>query len=72
MHPRLLIRENATWGEDRIAEELRLKLGVTHATSTVRKYTVGLRPVTDPGRGVLLINRADPIDSPTLDHHPAN
>jgi putative transposase len=28
------------WGEDRIAEELALKLGVTHSTSTIRRYMV--------------------------------
>ena len=31
-------RENPGWGEDRIAQELRLKLGIEHSTSTVRKY----------------------------------
>jgi hypothetical protein len=35
---RRMSRENPTWGEDRIADELRFKLGITHSTSTVRKY----------------------------------
>ncbi len=33
-----LSRENPSWGEDRIADELRLKLGIEHSTSTVRRY----------------------------------
>ena len=28
------------WGEDRIAEELAIKLGVKHSTSTIRRYMV--------------------------------
>jgi putative transposase len=28
------------WGEDRIAEELAIKLGVHHSTSTIRRYMV--------------------------------
>ena len=28
------------WGADRIADELRLKLGIRHAASTVQKYMV--------------------------------
>lgn len=41
-------RENPRWGEDRIAQELALKLGVHHAASTVRRYRArGL----DPNRG---------------------
>jgi putative transposase len=31
------------WGEDRIAEELAIKLGVKHSTSTIRKYMVRRR-----------------------------
>jgi transposase InsO family protein len=37
---RRLSRENPSWGEDRIADELRLKLGIGHSTSTIRKYMV--------------------------------
>jgi hypothetical protein len=33
-------RENPDWGEDQIALELALKLGVEHSTSTIRKYMV--------------------------------
>jgi putative transposase len=33
-------RENPEWGEDQIALELKLKLGVEHATSTIRKYMI--------------------------------
>ncbi len=31
-------RDNPSWGEDKIDEELRVKLGVCHSTSTIRKY----------------------------------
>ena len=31
------------WGEDRIAEELAIKLGVKHSTSTIRRYMVKRR-----------------------------
>jgi putative transposase len=31
------------WGEDRIAEELAIKLGVKHSTSTIRRYMVSRR-----------------------------
>jgi len=39
---RRISREHPAWGEDRIRDELLLKLGVEHAASTVRKYM--LRP----------------------------
>jgi putative transposase len=32
--------DHPDWGEDRIAEEMELKLGVRHAASTVRRYMV--------------------------------
>ncbi len=41
-------RENPAWGEDRIALELKLKLGVEHSTSTIRRYMVRPR---NPKRG---------------------
>ena len=34
------------WGEDRIAEELAIKLGVRHSTSTIRRYMVRRREPT--------------------------
>ena len=40
---RRISTENPDWGEDRIAEELALKLGVTHSTSTIRRYMVRSR-----------------------------
>jgi len=40
---------NRTWGEERIAAELRLKLGVTVSPRTVRRY-MPLRPSTRGGR----------------------
>ena len=41
---RRISRESPTWGEDRIALELRAKLGVRRAASTVRRYMVRPRP----------------------------
>ena len=35
---REMARENPTWGEERIANELILKLGITVSPRTVRKY----------------------------------
>jgi hypothetical protein len=32
--------DHPEWGEDRIALELKLKLGVEHSTSTIRRYMV--------------------------------
>ena len=43
---RQLSRDNPSWGENRIADELRQKLGVDHAASTVRRYMH--RPSNDP------------------------
>lgn len=43
-----LSRENPSWGEDRIADELRVKLGIEHSTSTIRKYMARRRM---PGDG---------------------
>jgi len=40
---RRISTDHPEWGEDRIAEELALKLGVTHSSSTVRKYMVRSR-----------------------------
>jgi hypothetical protein len=34
------LHDHPEWGEDRIAEELVMKLGVTHSTSTIRRYMV--------------------------------
>jgi transposase InsO family protein len=41
-------RENPGWGEDKVAQELVLKLGAHHAASTIRRYMVR---VPDPERG---------------------
>ncbi len=40
-HIEFIIRmscDNPSWGEDKINEELRVKFGVSHSTSTIRKY----------------------------------
>jgi ribosomal protein L22 len=39
-----MARANPTWGEERIADELRLKLGLTVSSRTVGRYLRGLRP----------------------------
>ena len=41
-------RENPAWGEDKIHEELKIKFGVEHSTSTIRRYMVSPR---NPKRG---------------------
>ena len=40
---RRISTDHPEWGEDRIAEELAIKLGVHHSTSTIRKYMVSRR-----------------------------
>ena len=35
---RRMSRDNPAWGEDKIDEELRVKFGISHSTSTIRKY----------------------------------
>lgn len=39
-----MARANPTWGEERIADELRLKLGLTVSPRTVGRYLRHLRP----------------------------
>jgi len=43
---RRISSENPRWGEDRIALEMKLKLGVDHSTSTIRRYMVDGGPPT--------------------------
>jgi len=45
---RCMARENPTWGQERIANELRLKLGLRVSPCTIRKY---LPKRLNPGRG---------------------
>jgi hypothetical protein len=48
---RTMAAGNITWGEERIANELKLKLGIRVAPSTVRKYLGrGHRPAQDPAQ----------------------
>lgn len=44
---RRISSDHSEWGEDRIAEELAIKLGVHHSTSTIRKYMVSRRKPRD-------------------------
>ncbi len=46
---RQMARDNISWGEERIANELRLKLGVQISPRTVRKYTPKRPPATPRG-----------------------
>ena len=41
---REMARENPTWGEERIADELQVKLGIRVSPRTVRKYLTAARP----------------------------
>ncbi len=40
---RRISADHSEWGEDKIAEELEIKLRVKHSTSTIRKYMVSRR-----------------------------
>ena len=52
--------DHPEWGEDRIALELKLKLGVEHSTSTIRRYMVDTpRPPSDRWRTFLARHRAE-------------
>jgi putative transposase len=44
---RRMSRDQPTWGEDKINEELRVKFGIIRSTSTIRKYMVRPRPRDD-------------------------
>ncbi len=44
---RRMSADNPTWGEDKIFEELSLKFGIKHSTSTIRKYMVKRRCPSD-------------------------
>ena len=44
---RRMSRDNPSWGEDKINEELRVKFGICHSTSTIRKYMTKRRPHRD-------------------------
>jgi putative transposase len=44
---RRMSADNPTWGEDKIFEELSLKFGISHSTSTIRRYMVRPRPRGD-------------------------
>jgi putative transposase len=46
---RRMAHENPTWGEERIASELSLKLGVSVAARTIAKYLDSPRPRGTPG-----------------------
>ena len=48
------------WGEDRIAEELAVKLGVKHSTSTIRRYMVKRRGPRGGQTCAEFYNRARP------------
>jgi hypothetical protein len=44
---RRMSADNLSWGEDKINEELRVKFGIQHSTSTIRKYMTKRRPRRD-------------------------
>ena len=39
--------DNPSWGENKIHEELRVKFGISHSSSTIRKYMTKRRPRRD-------------------------
>jgi transposase InsO family protein len=44
---RRMSADNPSWGEDKINEELRVKFGIRHSTSTIRKYMTKRSPHRD-------------------------
>ena len=58
---RRISAENPTWGEDKIALELKLKLGIEHSTSTIRKYMVETGPVSSSTWRTFLQNHLSEI-----------
>ena len=44
---RRMSRDNPAWGEDKIDAELRVKFGISHSTSTIRKYMTRRRHPRD-------------------------
>jgi len=44
---RRMSADQPRWGEDKIFEELRVKFGINHSTSTIRRYMVRPRPRDD-------------------------
>ena len=47
---REMARDNSTWGEQRIADELRVKLGIRVSPRNVRKYVDADRPRGNSGQ----------------------
>ncbi|MBW2255307.1 MAG: transposase [Deltaproteobacteria bacterium] len=56
---RRISSDHPEWGEDRIALELRLKLGVEHSTSTIRRYMVDGTAPSSTWRSFLQRNASD-------------
>jgi hypothetical protein len=59
---RQMTQDNPTWGQERMANELLLKLGLRVSPRTVRKYMPG-HCVGDPGIGQLLNVTVLPLDA---------
>ena len=65
---RTMAAENLTWGEERITNELQLKLGIRLASSTVRKYMSRRnRPAQDPNQRWLTPAVVDLYSQPRRD-----
>ena len=58
---RRISTENSAWGEDRIALEMKLKLGIAYASSTVRRYMSDEGPVPSSTWRTFLANHAPDI-----------
>ena len=57
--------QHPAWGEDRVAEEVAVKLGVRHSTSTIRRYMVR-SPEPRGGRTWKTFMQTSPIPSPPI------
>ena len=58
---RQISRENPAWGEDRIALEMKLKLGIEHAASTIPRYMIDSGPLPSSTWRSFLANHAAEI-----------
>lgn len=60
---RRMSKENPGWDEDKIADELELKIGIRHSTSTIRRHMVKRKPTPEQGQRwrTFIKNQADQI-----------
>jgi transposase InsO family protein len=67
---RRISTDHPEWGEDRIALELKLKLGVVHSASTIRRYMVTTSPPSNSTWRKFLASHSDQIFALDFTVHP--